>query len=88
MSDLDASKGFVYGLFVPELASSEVSLIDKKGNSFLNSFQENGPSQLMQPIENYKEMRNFRVLKNLGSRLQDVKAFDSDDKAGYQVLYD
>lgn len=33
------------------------------------------------------QLKNFRVLKNLGSRILDVKPYVDSERAGYQVIY-
>ena len=33
-------------------------------------------------------MKNFRVLKNLGSRIFDVRPYLEEDRTGYLVIYD
>lgn len=32
-------------------------------------------------------LNNFRMLKNLGSRILDVRPFQNKDHSGYQVIY-
>ena len=32
-------------------------------------------------------MKNFRVLKNLGSQINDVRPYLEDDRSGYLVIY-
>lgn len=41
----------------------------------------------MDLISNLNKLNNYRELKNLGSRLQDVRPYDSVERSGYEIIY-
>ena len=56
------------------------------GNTFLNSFESTKQTNL-NPILHVDALRNFRLLKNLGSRVHSVKPYYESDSSGFQVMY-
>lgn len=58
---------------------------DKKGgdtgSTYLNSFSSTSSS--LNPLDHWNELNNFRVLKNLGSRVLSVIPFDGAERSGF-----
>lgn len=55
---------------------------DINGNTYLSSFSTQNMSNL-DPTMHLNKLNNFRVLKNLGSRVTKVIVFDEEDHTGY-----
>ena len=57
-------------------------VVDK---SYLSSYDEATSSAFN--IENMGNKKNFRELKNLGSRILDVRPFHNEERSGYHIIY-
>lgn len=87
LSPKEPKKGFIFGLFVPQLAGEQqITLKDVKGHDILNSYASTHTSTFNQ-FTQAKDIKNFKVLKNLGSRILDVRPYYIKGRAGFQVLY-
>ena len=53
--------------------------------NLFSSFSNN--ESTLSEIERMQSMGNYRELKNLGSRILDVRPFHSEERTGYQVIY-
>ena len=56
-----------------------------EGNTYLNSY---GSEQTnINPLKHMNELKNFRMLKNLGSLVHSVRPFNKESQSGFQVMY-
>ena len=61
-------------------------MTDPNGPTDLDSYTADGSGPL-QILSEMDSLNNFRTLKNLGSRILDVRPFQNKDHSGYQVIY-
>lgn len=79
----ERKKGFVFGLFVP---APEYGGIDSDQSPAVFSSYANQES-VVDNMTLMSAKHNFRELRNLGSRILDVRPFHNEDRTGYQVIY-
>ena len=80
----EPTKGFVFGLFVPP-SSDYPQAKDITPAETFSSFS--NQQTTLSEIERMYTKKNYRELKNLGSRILDVRPFHNDERTGYQVIY-
>lgn len=87
MSAKNPGKGFVFGLFDPrdrEDESGEKTVDELDGNTYLSSYDS---GHNLDPIQHLNKMNNYRVLKNLGSMIENVNPISNAELSGYEVVY-
>lgn len=75
------TKGFIFGLFLPQSFSSAGGSSNMTPANTFSSFSNN--QSTLNEIERMQSRANYRELKNLGSRILDVRPFHNEDRTGY-----
>ncbi len=91
LTQKEPQKGFVFGLIVRDVENAHFDVIGDGFNSTILSSYHKSKDQNkdLDLIDHAQDLKNFRVLKNLGSRIYNVSPFyDShNEKAGYDIEY-
>ena len=85
ISQKEPTKGFIFGLFVPVDPFNEPDGTSPAESSVFSSYS--NQQSTLDEIQKKQNKKNYRELKNLGSRILDVRPYHNDDRTGYQVLY-
>ena len=85
----EQKKGFVFALFNAEPAFNDDEIAYENQNNktnYLSSFHET-EKQNIDAFGNYKQILQYRTLKNLGSELKEVRPYDEEHRTGIEVTY-
>ena len=77
LTQKEPQKGFVFGLIVRDVENAHFDVIgDGLNTTILNSYhKDKSQNKNMDLIDHAQDLKNFRVLKNLGSRIYNVSPF-------------
>ena len=86
VSEKEPGIGFVFGLFNPmPMRDAEIDSMEDLTKSY--HYDSDGRKTSLNPISGDRKQYDYRMLKNLGSRILDVKAYETEEHAGFIVTY-